>query len=236
MSPSSARDMEAGAPSFALQLVGRRRQGSSLARGVRERPRFATEFASLLAGARELPSLTADNLPIVAQTLAQLGELVMLGYDERARRFVCFARAPRPAAPTAASPGHPEADLLERKPAHSTERTGRRGAVDAAIGALEYEAGGNERCVLGSVTTDAGSWWSVVLAVPGDTPAGNTLFVRLARHGPTPADYRGAIEAELSLPASEVDSVVVLLTGVIDQARRDGVLPTLRHDRAIDRG
>ena len=229
MSPSSACHVEAGAPPFTLHLVGGRRTGSAPARGVRERPRFETEFAALLAGARALPSLTVENLPLVAQALAQRGELVMLGYDETTRRFICYAQAPRPPAPSAAPSRseRPEAEALERQSAHQGGRTGSNRVVDTVMGALEYEAEGSEHCVLGSVTTDPGSWWSIVLAVPGDTPTANTLFVRLERHGPTPAGYRGEGDAELSLPVSEVDSVVVLLAGVIDQARREGVLAAL---------
>lgn len=153
----------------------------------------------------------------------------MLGYDETTRRFICYAQTPRPPAPSAA-PGRferPAADVLERQSTHPGERTGSKRVVETVMGALEYEAEGSEHCVLGSVTTDPGSWWSVVLAVPGDTQTADTLFVRLERHGPTPAGYRGGIDTELSLPVSEVDSVVVLLAGVIDQARREGVLAAL---------
>jgi hypothetical protein len=50
----------------------------------------------------------------------------------------------------------------------------------------------------------------------------------MERHGQMPAGQRGITDAELVLPASEVSAIVALLAGVVDQARRDGVLPAQR--------
>jgi hypothetical protein len=71
------------------------------------------------------------------------------------------------------------------------------------------------------------AWWSVALSVPdsqGDS-GDDALFVRFERHGAHPAGYRGSIEAQLSVPRSEIDAIVVLLAGIVDQARRNGALP-----------
>jgi hypothetical protein len=73
----------------------------------------------------------------------------------------------------------------------------------------------------------ADAWWSVALSVPHDETgtADDALFVRLERHGTRPAGYRGSVDTELTLPRSEIDAIVMLLAGVVEQARRDGVLP-----------
>lgn len=89
-----------------------------------------------------------------------------------------------------------------------------------------YENEGGESCSFGSIAADTDSWWSVTLSVPDGEPErdGNTLFLRLARHGALPAGYRGEAEMEIALPASEVDAIVALLTGVVKQAHSNGTL------------
>jgi hypothetical protein len=91
---------------------------------------------------------------------------------------------------------------------------------------LRYEDEGSEGLSLGSVSVGAQAWWSVALSVPegGGGSADDVLFVRFERHGAHPAGYRGSVEASLSLPRSEIDAIVMLLAGIVDQARRDGVL------------
>jgi hypothetical protein len=92
---------------------------------------------------------------------------------------------------------------------------------------LQYQDEGSERLSLGSVSVGAEAWWSVALSVPDGEggAAADTIFVRFERHGSHPSGYRGSVEAELSLPRAEVDAIVTLLAGVVDQARRDSVLP-----------
>jgi hypothetical protein len=89
-----------------------------------------------------------------------------------------------------------------------------------------YDDEGSEARSLGSVSVGAGAWWSVALTVPGTSEAArDTVLVRIERYGP-PADERhGHVSADLVLPPSEIDALVTLLTGVVAQARRDGVLP-----------
>jgi hypothetical protein len=95
---------------------------------------------------------------------------------------------------------------------------------------LRYEDEGSERVVRGAVTVAADAWWSAALVV-GDEGAGaggadeGSLIVQMKRHGPSPSGYRGNVEVDLSLSRSEIDAIVVLLAGLVDQARRDGILP-----------
>jgi hypothetical protein len=93
---------------------------------------------------------------------------------------------------------------------------------------LRYEEEGSERLSLGSVSVGTDAWWSVALSVPDSAadPNDDALFVRFERHGAQPTGYRGSIEAQLSVPRSEIDAIVMLLAGVVDQARRNGVLPS----------
>jgi hypothetical protein len=91
---------------------------------------------------------------------------------------------------------------------------------------LRYDNEGSERLSLGSVSVGADVWWSAALSVPEAAGgADDTLFVRLERHGARSPHYRGSVEMELSLPRSEVDAILMLLAGIVEQARRDGVLP-----------
>jgi hypothetical protein len=91
---------------------------------------------------------------------------------------------------------------------------------------LRYEQEGSERIARGAVTLPADAWWSVALTVPdGHQHADDdAVFVRMERHGPLPVGYVGSAEIQLSLPRSEIDAIVVLLGGVVEQAHRDAVL------------
>jgi hypothetical protein len=87
---------------------------------------------------------------------------------------------------------------------------------------FRYEDEGAERRSLGSVSVGSDAWWSVALSVPDNAgeAAEDTVTVRLERHGAHPTSYRGSLEAQLTLPGSELAAVVVLLAGVVEQARR----------------
>jgi hypothetical protein len=87
-----------------------------------------------------------------------------------------------------------------------------------------YDDEGSERSAIGSASVSADSWWRATLTVP--LPAADAVFMRIERRGPLPEGYRGAEEsAGFSLPILELDAVMTALTGVIAQAKRDGVLP-----------
>jgi hypothetical protein len=85
-----------------------------------------------------------------------------------------------------------------------------------------YEDEGSVRESRGAVSLEGGSWWSAVLAVPAGAAA--PAHVRLVRHA-GPGDASARVDAELLVPAAELEDVVTLLAGVVAQARRDAVLP-----------
>jgi hypothetical protein len=193
-------------------------------RRVREQPRMGPAEHDLLAGARELRFVSIESLPAVAQALQLTGQVVVVAYDGDTGRLVYYAQRRRAAAaPQLASEEETGGEAVEG--AGATSRTAPRTHVMPAQ-VLRYEDEGSERCSLGAVAVDVGAWWSAALSVPmGDVRAEDgTLFLRLERHGPVPASYRGDVEAEVTLPATEVGAVVALLGGVVDQARQDGVL------------
>lgn len=90
----------------------------------------------------------------------------------------------------------------------------------------EYEDEGSERRSLGAVSVGAGAWWSASLTVPADEPSSDAeaVFLRVERRGAQPVRYRGGTQADFSVPRSEIDAFVRLLAGLVEQARRDGVL------------
>ena len=84
-----------------------------------------------------------------------------------------------------------------------------------------YEPESSERRALGSIPISADAHWTATLTVP---MTGDVAFVDLERRGELPPNYRGGEEhAHLALPVRELDALVALLTGVVAQARRDGV-------------
>lgn len=90
-------------------------------------------------------------------------------------------------------------------------------------GSSRYDDEGSERSANGSASVSVDCWWRATLTVP--LPAADAIFLRIERRGPLPAGYRGAEESGgLSLPVGELDALMEALTGVIAQARRDGVL------------
>jgi hypothetical protein len=177
----------------------------------------------LLAGARELQFVSVESLPAVAQALQLTGQAVVVAYDGDSGRLVYYAQRMRAAGAPRLMPEEVGAQAAEG--AGATSRAAPRAQVMPAE-ELRYEDEGSERCSLGAVAVDVGAWWSAALSVPAaDARAEDgTLFLRLERHGPVPASYRGDVEAEVTLPAAEVDAVLALLSGVVDQARQDGVL------------
>ncbi len=93
---------------------------------------------------------------------------------------------------------------------------------------LHYEDNGTERHALGSVAVGANAWWSAALTIPARDDPSDAAFIRFERHGERPASYLGDVVEEVSVPRSELDAIVLLLAGVVDQARRDGLLTSLR--------
>jgi hypothetical protein len=177
----------------------------------------------LLDGAQELRFVSVDSLPAVAQALQLTGQVVVVAYDGDSGRLVYYAQRVRAGAARSVAPDEPGDQAAERVGAASGAAL-RRGGVLAEV--LRYENEGSERCSLGAVAVGVGAWWSAALSVPAEDARAedDTLFLRLERHGPVSASYRGDVQIEVTLPAVEVDAVVALLGGVVDQARQDGVL------------
>jgi hypothetical protein len=226
-----------------LRMPRRSPRSETLPLRVRERLQPDSVTIHILDGAKRLGFVSVDDLPLVLRVLKQAGFVLVLGYDGETQRVVYYAQRMRlhdmmrGGAPVAEQPRR------DRRLDRTSETAGQEVAgesvapgsspltcsVGGSATALDYEDEGSERLSLGSVAVEDGSWWSAALTVPeGDAHSGRgrgTLFLRLARHGSPPSDYRGEVEMELSVPGAEADAVVALLAGVVDQARRDGVLP-----------
>jgi hypothetical protein len=87
-----------------------------------------------------------------------------------------------------------------------------------------YESEGSERRSLGSIPVTPVARWTATLTVP--IPPRDVAFLEVEREGELPEGYRGAEErALLSVPVAEAGALIELLTGIVAQARRDGVLP-----------
>lgn len=95
-----------------------------------------------------------------------------------------------------------------------------------SIAAGGYEDEGAERVSRASLAVTTEAWWTASLVVPleRDVGAAPIAFLRLERHGAPLAAYRGDVEIEFSVPAAELGSVATLLSGLIEQGRRDGTL------------
>ena len=104
--------------------------------------------------------------------------------------------------------------------------TGRRrgsGAIPPRSRTPSYESEGAEHQVRGSVPVNPDARWLAVLTVP--IPDSGTVFLSAKRQGPAPDGYRGGTdEIDVSFPVEETDAVVTLVTRVIADARRVGVL------------
>jgi hypothetical protein len=86
----------------------------------------------------------------------------------------------------------------------------------------KYEPEHSERQVSGSVAVPGDGRWRAVLAVPlgGDQSA----LLAIERVGPLPSGAPAVEAVTLVVPPGEADAVVALMTGVVAQARREGVL------------
>jgi hypothetical protein len=212
MSLSLFRSSAADRPRVANHVAERDREAATAPLRVRERSRSEpiahVLAADVLEGAEEMQSVPADALAAVVQAMELAGRALVLGYDGEAQRLIYYSQRKRipcraPSADVATAPASP--------------------AAAARAGGVAYENESSERRSTGSVSVAPGEWWSAVLSAP--ITDGGTLFLQLERRGAVPASYRGATDAELSLPEGEIDAVIALLQGVVAQARQDGVLP-----------
>jgi hypothetical protein len=83
-----------------------------------------------------------------------------------------------------------------------------------------YEREGSERVSRGSVTLLSGGRWSATLEVRMQDDQGALLTVKRSGPGVGPAPS----DASLMIPPGEADALLTLLTGLVEQARADGVL------------
>ena len=86
---------------------------------------------------------------------------------------------------------------------------------------IQYEPEGSDRRATGSVSLRSGGWWSADLIV--SIRREDEVLMTIQRHGaPGQEDDGGSVD--LCLGHGDLDALSVLLSGVIAQARRDGVL------------
>lgn len=119
---------------------------------------------------------------------------------------------------------HEHRDGSSETPSHSAPRKYARAVREHASRYGTYEHEGSESRTIGSVLVAPRARWTARLTVP--IPERNLMLVQLERDGDLPAGYRGAEERVcLSVPAGELDALLTLLSAVVADARRDGVLP-----------
>lgn len=102
-------------------------------------------------------------------------------------------------------------------------RRPRRSALGSAVAQpAGYEPEHSERQVSGSVVVGEQVRWSARLAVPmtGD----QSLLMVIEREGPLPPGAPVVEEVAVVIPPGEADAVLALLQGLVEHARRDGVL------------
>ena len=84
----------------------------------------------------------------------------------------------------------------------------------------EYEREGSERVSKGSIATPSGGRWFCKLEVPITGDQGALLTIEHDESGGALAPA----ETTMVVPVGEADALVALLTGLIAQAKADGVL------------
>jgi hypothetical protein len=92
----------------------------------------------------------------------------------------------------------------------------------------EYESETNVRRATGNVSVTNDVWWRGEVVVP---MAGERALITIERD----PEGTGPSDATLAVPFDEIDAVLTLLTGLVDQARRAGVL-TERPSRLPGKG
>ena len=88
-------------------------------------------------------------------------------------------------------------------------------------GPIQYEQEGSDCRATGSVSLRGGGWWSADLIV--SIRREDEILLTIHRHGAPGQDDDGT-GVDLCLRRADLEALPVLLNGVIEQARRDGVL------------
>jgi len=84
-----------------------------------------------------------------------------------------------------------------------------------------YESEGSERVSRGSITLPSGDAWLAKLVVPVNGEESALLTVRREAAGPSLLPD----EASLVVPRGEADALLLLLQGLFEQARKEGIIP-----------
>jgi hypothetical protein len=88
-------------------------------------------------------------------------------------------------------------------------------------GRIQYEPEGSDRRATGSVSLRNGGWWSADLIV--SIRREDQILLTIHRHSAPGQEDDGA-SVDLCLGPADLEALPVLLSGVIGQARKDGVL------------
>lgn len=84
-----------------------------------------------------------------------------------------------------------------------------------------YEDEGTVRLARGAVAVGGAAWWTATLAVPWGGEVAGRAQLSVRRRGP---GEEMDCASELAVPVAEMEALLVLLGGVVAQARRDAVL------------
>lgn len=166
--------------------------------------------------AEELRFVTFETLPAVARALAVAGWVVVVGGDDGRSEHPTFRGVARRIRHSAGS-GEERGD--ESDPDRGSARSG-AGEAGASWRPV-YQDELSERRARGAVPLDSGGWLTATLSVPVE-PGTPLAYVQMERRVPGES---GEESADFVIPAAEMDAALVLLEGVVAQARRDGVLP-----------
>jgi hypothetical protein len=86
---------------------------------------------------------------------------------------------------------------------------------------IQYEPEGSDCRATGSISLRSGGWWSADLVV--SIRREDEILLTIERHGAPGQEDDGA-SVDLCLGRGDLEALPVLLSGVIAQALRDGVL------------
>jgi hypothetical protein len=176
--------------------------------------------------AEEMPFVTFETLPMVARALAAAGWVVLVGQEGRserptfrgvARRIRCLEERGEGQREDGADVGGVGRPVVDRAGA------GRRPV---------YQDEASERRTRGAVPLASGGRLTATLSVPVE-PGIPLAYVQMSRRVPGES---GEESADFVIPAAEMDAALVLLEGVVAQARRDGVLPPVSGGAASPEG
>lgn len=175
----------------------------------------------------KMPFVTLDSLPAVVRALAPSGIIVALGYEETQQQLtfyrledwmLCVQRG------KGKSSEHSAASRREssgaESDAHVVPHASEDNGMEPGKQSPRYDKETSDRISRGSVMLSRDTLWAAELAV--STTGDQSALLIIERHGT--GRGIGSQDAAIAIPPGEVDAVQTLLTGIIAQARRDGVL------------